>query len=43
MVSETFGFNLEANVGYWSGPTLNKIDNGIRNSEAFQESLVAQA
>ena len=32
MVSETFGFNLEANVGYWSGPTLNKIDNGIRNS-----------
>jgi hypothetical protein len=32
MVSDSFGLNAELNLGYWSGPTLSRIDDGIKNS-----------
>jgi len=32
MATPNFGINLEAHLGYWTGPTLNQIDSGVKNS-----------
>ena len=32
MATQNFGINLEAHMGYWTGPTLNQIDAGVKNS-----------
>jgi hypothetical protein len=32
MATANFGIHLEANLGYWTGPTLNQIDEGVKNS-----------
>jgi hypothetical protein len=32
MATPNFGLNLEVHLGYWTGPTLNRIDAGVKNS-----------